>query len=472
MRKVVFLLLIVVVFSCQSGAEGRVTADLEYSYQEKGLESVPEVLRSATWMRHLEEDLMPFWLSDVAKGEPVGNFPTEYDKSSNTERYVRMLSRQVYVYSMAFYMTGRIEYYELAQVGYHWIIDHAWDGENGLWYQRLFENGEPVKGRRKFAQDIAYALVGVGAYYFITNDSEAEEYILKSVEMLFDTEKYYNEKLGLLRTSLKEDLRLLDYSVEDVNELVAQLDQINAYMLLTQRVLSDESDRSAMLDKMKGLIDSMIKHYQSDGFFFGDRKAVGNFRGNHTDFGHCLKTYWMILQTDKRFESPEYMDFIGDNAFETLMMAFDNEHGGWASRLLGEDVVGYGSQWWIYTELDQLAATFNMNGVDLTGVLERTASFWLDHYVDYEGYEVYSSVSRSGVAENRAKGNFWKNGFHSIEHALVMYIHGKYLENESVTFYYHLSYGEGDFYPYIFDGSVENVTVNDDVTAVTFNSVF
>ena len=35
-----------------------------------------DVLSQVRWLKHLKEDLIPFWTTDVALGDPVGMFPS------------------------------------------------------------------------------------------------------------------------------------------------------------------------------------------------------------------------------------------------------------------------------------------------------------------------------------------------------------------------------------------------------------
>ena len=71
------------------------------------------MLTGDTWLRHLREDLLPYWEMPEALGTPLGNFPTFRDEQGNldpdrgTFRGVSTLARGVYGYSVAFHLTGR-----------------------------------------------------------------------------------------------------------------------------------------------------------------------------------------------------------------------------------------------------------------------------------------------------------------------------------------------------------------------------
>jgi len=61
--------------------------------------TVPAGLEAATWQAHLADDLLPYWKTSVAKGTPIGNFPTwrgmDGSLQGATTRKPRMMGRQV-----------------------------------------------------------------------------------------------------------------------------------------------------------------------------------------------------------------------------------------------------------------------------------------------------------------------------------------------------------------------------------------
>ncbi|HEX7646029.1 MAG TPA: hypothetical protein VF450_01315, partial [Noviherbaspirillum sp.] len=91
------------------------------------------------WLKHARQDLIPYWTQPAAEGDPVGRFPTfrchdgsayiatspcpelshapDWIKSELGRNYVRMQSRQVFAYAMAFHLTGDVSLLRLAQAG-------------------------------------------------------------------------------------------------------------------------------------------------------------------------------------------------------------------------------------------------------------------------------------------------------------------------------------------------------------------
>lgn len=436
---------------------------------------LPLQLQGARWLNHFKGDLLPYWISPEAKGDPQGNFPTfrgmdgrviteVKDGKDPTVRFPRMLARQVYFYSVGYMLTGDGELLQLAKDGCDWLAQHALDKTNGGWYALLDKSGKPVEGQVKYAQDTSYVAQAFAAYYFVTRDKEMEKYVLMTRDWIFN--QYWDAANKRVKDGLSEDMKSeIDQGGDKGWELVAQLDQINAYMMLVQPVLSDPANRAKFLGDMKTLADTMVKHFLADGIFWGIHNNKGKFNTRHVDFGHTLKSFWMLLQLDKRLPSRPYREIVDKHIHGWLDLAYHKTHGTWGDKMLkdenGKLAAKYGSLWWSYAELDQVSATLNMEKEQYTGKLTRTAKHWLEGFVDQQYKEVYFGIKEDGSkgwdwkVEDVSKCSLWKNGFHSAEHALVMYIHGKTLEKKPVELYFAVPAAKVKTFiakPYIFNG--------------------
>ncbi len=436
---------------------------------------IADALKAETWKKHFKEDILPFWTSAEALGKPVGNFPTyrgmdgrilgdEEYRNDLTWRYPRMIARQVFTYCAGYLLTGDASLLPLAKKGNDWLIQYAQDKKNGGWFGVLDSQGTPFSGKEKFAQDTAYVAMAFGAYYFVTRDRDIEKHLLGIRDLIFT--RYWDEINQRVIDGLSFDMKTeVDLEKDGGWELVAQLDQINAYMMLAQPVLTEETRRGQFLGDMKLLADVMIKHFWQDGIFWGVHTNKGKYDTRHVDYGHTLKSYWMLHQLDKRLPGRPYAKLVKEHAPGWLKLAFDTGHGLWGDKMLqGEDGKLYskwGPLWWTYAELDQVAATFNFDGGAYTGILSRTGAGWLKYFVDPEGGDVYFSIKADGAkgydwkSDDYMKCFHWKNGFHGAEHALVMYIHGCVLEKKPVELYFAVPRAEVKTFiprPYIFDG--------------------
>lgn len=429
--------------------------------------AVPASLQSATWLAHWRDDVRPYWMMPEAWGSPEGNYPTTRDMNGlpagSPDRRPRMMGRQIYLYAMGYLLTGEPRLLELADAGADWLM-RAKDAERGGWSALLTASGRQNQSQAKLAQDTSYVMLGFAAYHFVTRDAAAEAELLATRDLLFDESKYWDATNRRIRDGLDAAMEEeVDVENDGGWELVAQLDPVNAFLLLSQPVVRDPARRAQLLGDLRTLGETMIEHFFQDGMFWGVSTNKGRYGTKHVDFGHDLKTFWMLLQIDKRLDDHPFSLLVGDHVHQRLERAYDAANGMWAKRPTSATAVEYGSDWWIYSELDQIAATLNLIDQRYTTTLTETGGNWLEHYVDRTRAvrEVYPGIDRTGNPgwtwpdSDTAKCNLWKNGFHSTEHALVMYLLGKYLERAPVTLHFAVPDADVDTFvarPYTFLG--------------------
>ncbi len=427
---------------------------------------VPAALRGEGWITHYKEDLEPFWTMGAALGTPVGNFPTFRAMNGlptgSSRRRPRMISRQIFAYVAGFMMTGEPALLDHAAAGVAWLRAHAIDPTTGSCYPELEADGTPVDGVRT-AQDQAYCMLGLAAWVFLTRDPDAEADLRRGRDLVMSPDYFWDAGNGRIVDALDATLtNEVDVDNDGGWELVAQLDQINGYMLLAQPVLAAAADRALFLDDMHTLGDLIVAHFHQDGMVWGVTSKRGEYRSKHADFGHSMKSVWMLLQLDKRLPSHPFHDFVAASADALVARAFDVDNGRWAKRPLSATAVEYGSDWWIYAEADQLTATLNLVDARYDTLLANTQANWVGDYVDrvYAG-EVIPSIRRDGSPAygwppgDTAKCNEWKNGFHSTEHALILSILGNQREGAEVSLSFAVPPEDAaDFIarPYIFEG--------------------
>src|ERR1700676_3470939 len=102
---------------------------------------------AADWVQQLKRDILPFWETPAALGDPVGSFPSfrcndgslpnpqapcaeflaapDWIRSAVGRQYVRMISRQIYLYGVAYHLTDDSKYLLWARAGVRYILDHA-----------------------------------------------------------------------------------------------------------------------------------------------------------------------------------------------------------------------------------------------------------------------------------------------------------------------------------------------------------
>jgi mannose/cellobiose epimerase-like protein (N-acyl-D-glucosamine 2-epimerase family) len=309
--------------------------------------------------------------------------------------------------------------------------------------------GPPVDARS--AQDLAYANLGLAFYAYLTRDPE----VLSDALLLYDGifARYDDPSLGLLRWAAGgvggETARI---------ELVAQLDQVNAYALLLAS-FAPEPHRSRLRADLARIARILVDRFWSEelGLFRGSihDPLESGLGSRHTDFGHTVKALWMIERTGALLGDEKLASWARARIPGVLSRAFLPRHGCWASGLRRDGTLDAGVTWWISAELDQAAATLALTDRRYTGYLERTYACWLDRLVDRESGEVWSWVDLDDPARRGAKQHLWKNGYHSAEHALVSYLTAQELHGKPATL--HFAFGATPpadaLRPYFFAGA-------------------
>jgi mannose/cellobiose epimerase-like protein (N-acyl-D-glucosamine 2-epimerase family) len=443
-----------------------------FAQEQAAVDGLPA---ATEWKRHLERDILPFWETPAALGDPVGNFPTfrcndgavttpqspcpeflaapDWIRGAVGRQYVRMISRQVYLYGVAFHLTGDPKYLIWARAGARYIIDHAVNKNTGGVIS-YWEGTTAIESTD--SQDLAYALVGLSFYYYLTRDPSVLQPILRIENHIRQT--YYDPRSGLYRWKLKGP-------EADRLELVAQLDQANAYMLLLTPLLPqpDQNRWRAELSQIARILHDRFYEPTSN-MFLGvlDPKIAGGdciFARDDTDFGHTIKAYWMLYFIGRVVADNDLVNFTREKVPDIFRRAYLPASGSWATQpTCGANSEGINrtSTWWMAAELDQAALTFGIGDSSLLPYIPKTYDFWLKHMVDTRYGEVWDEVALPDYAPRLPKVHLWKNGFHTAEHALVGYIATSAIRSESVVLYYAFSGCRlpPNVRPYYYDGAV------------------
>jgi mannose/cellobiose epimerase-like protein (N-acyl-D-glucosamine 2-epimerase family) len=432
------------------------------------------------WLKHFNEDLLPFWNVPDAWGTPRGDFPTfrgndgravdwakppeelaegpGWIKAEFGREYVRMKSRQTYFYGVAYHLTGDPRMLELARSGATFIRTRAIDPKTGSAVSYWEKGQAQPEILARSSQDLAYAELGLAMYYYLTRDPAVLRDIQKLKAHIFT--QYWNPAWKGLRWVVKPNAA----QEEQRQELVAQLDQVNAYLLLLTPILPPR-ERKAWTADLQRLARTLVKDYHEPErhLFWGiiheaKQKRLG---ARHVDFGHTAKAYWMLERIGRLTQDQALVDLATTGAAAVLKQAYLPDSGTWGSRLRPDGSVDTGKEWWIYAELDQLAGTLSLRDPAQAAPLGRTADFWFRRMVDPVGHEVWGGAGGPDFEPYRGpKIHQWKSGYHSAEHALVGYLTAQALHGQPATLYFAPPSAKALLRPYFFEGKakVQSIT--------------
>jgi mannose/cellobiose epimerase-like protein (N-acyl-D-glucosamine 2-epimerase family) len=297
--------------------------------------------------------------------------------------------------------------------------------------------------------------------YYLTRDPELLAGIVALKRHIF---RAYDDGNGLL-------LWVLEGEDAPRRELVSQLDQINAYMLLLAPILP-EPHRSEWKRDLERLADGMVQRYYSPelGMFRGTihDPAHSGLGTRHTDFGHTIKAFWMIERVGRVTGRADLVDFAVRNAPRVLERAWVKETGCWATGYREDGSLDRSLVWWSFAELDQMTATLALRDRSFARNLPASARCWFDKIVDREQHEVWGYVDPDDPTRHFMKAHLWKNGYHSAEHALVGYLTAQQLHGQPSTLWFAFNAKRADVRPYVFEGRVVRLEPIGDATRVTF----
>lgn len=438
------------------------------------------------WIRHVEHDLLPFWSTPAAIGKPVGNFPTfrcndgsayvpdapcaelqaapDWIRPELGRDYVRMQARQTYAYGVAFHLTGDSRWLDLAKAGARRTLAML-DADAGAptWFEHGV--GAPAPSART-AQDQSYAVVGIAMLYYLTRDPALEKALIAHQHYVFA--RYWDPDWNMLRWVPKDGPT--DETAKQ--ELVAQLDQLNAYMLLVVPYLPAPA-REAWHADIRRVADTLVQqfHDPASGTFFGTLERGADSRrpgARHNDFGHTTKAYWMLMLAGRELGDAALERFGREGGAAITDRAWDSASGTWASawRVSGLDL---SKSWWIYAELDQMTSFLALERPALAERLSTSWRFWLEKLTAPGGGEIYGWVSAEGKPPvNGLRIHQWKNGYHSFEHALVSYLTAQALAGKHATLYFALARPDATLHPYLLPGEAVSVRTKAGVQRVEF----
>ncbi|MDO6762623.1 hypothetical protein [Agarivorans sp. 1_MG-2023] len=395
------------------------------------------------WLDSVENELAPFWLHQDAAGEPMGNFPTfrcndgslyqtvdpcndlafapAWMKPHLAESYTRMQARHTFVYGVIFHLTGDKQALELAKAGVDYLRNHLLEEQGSV--VSVTENGQSkFSAKQRTTQDLAYAQLGMAFYYYLSGDKKVLADLLKVKDYIF--KQYWDEQAQRLRWV---NAPSNNGSGEEI-ELVAQLDQINAYMLLIAPLLPEphKSQWDADLGKLLDTIMSQFLRPQDHRFWgtkHGEDYQLDSSR--HNDYGHTAKSWWMSWLAAEYLGKQQLAKQSQQGLQDTLAAAFiEQGDGGWRRLPNGAPAI-----WWEYAELDQSAASLALVDPNAQQYLASTYPQWFDRFVAKDG-------GTYPVANQGLKIHLWKSDYHALEHALVAYLTSAQLSGESARLYF------------------------------------
>jgi hypothetical protein len=196
-------------------------------------------------------------------------------------------------------------------------------------------------------------------YYYLSRDGD----VLQDIEAV---KKYIFEKYGSAPGAILWQPTLTAGAPPEDKELVAQLDQMNTYLVLVTPMLPEPIQtewKGSLLRLSNVMIDQF---YSAPGELFMPLANKSNNEGlakTGVDFGHTAKALWMIRFAGIIIGASNLVTFAQDKAGALLARAYLNDCGCWAGGIQPGGILDLNKVWWTYAELDQLTGTLALHEV-------------------------------------------------------------------------------------------------------------
>ena len=295
-------------------------------------------------------------------------------------------------------------------------------------------------------------------------EAKKQKELIEAQKYIYDT--YYDKEKGIIRWCFSDTY----FDKKEQVELVAMLDQLNAYLLLSWRLMPD-TYKAEWGEIIRKTIKDMNKNFYSKKLnrFYGcthDKSCFDTENGRHMDNGHRVKTFWMEYLAALGLNDKKLAKFAKKGMIQTLNGALTKNKNDW----YGDDLQR-GADWWVYAELDQSALTLALsNDYDMPDTLNK----WVNDFTDKE----YGEIKNFGL-----KTWFWRNGFHSTEHALIGTILSNAIrakqckndkcrnDNKTTLHFAPVDLKDTSFTPYYYSGDITDVKLDGQTVSITFTNV-
>lgn len=386
-----------------------------------------EILSGEYWKTQAMRDIIPAW-TRYSQNERSGTFHTNLDSLwkpfGSTDIYPSMISRHLFSYSAAYLLSGREEDLEIAGKTAAWLIEKAWDREQGGWYDALDEEGNPVElTKTTFVQ--VYVITGLAMYYFATRDSVILSYIERSNDLL-EKRVWDMDGGGGYFNIMNRDWSILDSN----KSFSSQVTPVSGYLFYLYLATRDQK----YLDQTFKILDVVSKRMVDTeyGWVLEDFDSKWNYLSSRNDdseinTGHNIETAWMMLR---------YWFLTSDEgnknaglkiADKILRSGVFNENNVWLATAgrTEPSMPGSDTYWWIqaYGNMISLCLYKATGDAKYIDYFIRGARLWDSAFVDRKHGDTFFRIDSAGNVLDRTKAGRFKSSYHNMEHCLLNYLY-------------------------------------------------
>lgn len=428
-RLVVIALGLCVGMACAAGIRARETADAD-------------VRDGNFWKTQSLVEILPWW-TRAAVDREGGAFHTYLDRKwrpgPNSEKFPSMISRNIFGYAAAYLMTGEESYLRIARNTVDFLIEHAWDGEFGGWYDILDRNGNPLE-RTKDSFVQVYAITGLVMYHIVTGDLDVLRYI-EQANQLLETRTWDGESGGYVK-GLERNLEVK----VPIKDFASQAAPVSGYLLYLYLATGEERYLEQM-ERVAGVIRKRMVDPESGWVletFDRQWKYLPSVAADGTEInvGHNIETAWIFLRLFLITGKQDYRQTALRLADRLHQYGWDPDRGVWYEAIGRKDprIHSDFTYWWIqaYGNMFQLTLYRVTGESRYLDYFRKGAQFWNSFFIDKEWGDTFLSVYLDGKRKDDTKANRFKASYHNMEHGLLNYLYlNLWVRKKPVELHFH-----------------------------------
>ncbi|MDY0099768.1 MAG: AGE family epimerase/isomerase [Bacteroidales bacterium] len=406
----------------------------------------PTVMSGNYWKEQALKGIMPYWTKysrDTAYGGFHTNLDSEWEPFGSSYKYPSMISRHLFSYSAAYLLSGEEEYIRQADSTVEWLIGKAWDKEYGGWYDELDREGKPVQTTKTtFVQ--VYAVTGLAMYYFVTRDSTALSYIIKSNDLL-------EAKAWDRSTGGYFDMMNRDWTISESNKSFSSvITPVSGYLFYLYHATRD-SKLSEQISRILEVTMNKMADSQS-GWILESFNRNWEYLPAKDDLseintGHNIEAAWMLIKDYLLTGNESRLNSAVRLAGMVHEAGLFNSRNIWLSTVSRSEPFRTApfSYWWIQA-YGNMFSLYLYHVTDETKYLddfEQGAMAWSEGFLDRKNGDTYLSTDSLGKGIDGTKANRFKTSYHSIEHCLLNYLMlNLWVNNEPAGIYFRINSSE------------------------------
>ncbi|WP_346859600.1 AGE family epimerase/isomerase [uncultured Draconibacterium sp.] len=376
------------------------------------------------------ENILEFWSAktiDKQAGGFVGQIDQDGTIAINASKGVVLNARLLWTFSAAYRIIGSEKLESLANRAYEYLLNYAWDKENGGLYWELDFEGNPVNTRKQaYAQ--GFGIYALSEYYMATGNSKSLEYAKKLYSILEN--HFLDEENGGYIEALDKDwkpmadMRLSEKDANFPKSMNTHLHILEPYTNLYRAWKTDElrSKIAHILDVFQNrIINPETGHFTL--FFEMDWTR----RCDIVSYGHDIEGAWLLHEAAHEIEDAERIKTIQKSALRLVNVTLNegtDTDGSLFYERDGEHLVS-DKHWWPQAE----AMVGLMDAWEISGekkYLEEIVRVWefiKENIIDYENGEWFGRVDRKNEpVQSEDKVGFWKCPYHNTRAMIEMMI--------------------------------------------------